>query len=115
VLATAKRRDWPQDVLHDTVQRMRAEVPQDYLHRELWCGAPTSSAWLQKSVRHARSVATASVVGHLIGLGDRHLDNVLVNLTTGAVVHIDYNVSFDRGLTLPVSFFFFLFPCWRFV
>ena len=115
VLATAKRRDWPQDVLHDTVQRMRAEVPQDYLHRELWCGAPTASAWLQKSVRHARSVATASVVGHLIGLGDRHLDNVLVNLTTGAVVHIDYNVSFDRGLTLPVSFFFFLFPCWRFV
>ena len=115
VLATAKRRDWPQDVLHDTVQRMRAEVPQDYLHRELWCGAPTASAWLQKSVRHARSVATASVVGHLIGLGDRHLDNVLVNLTTGAVVHIDYNVSFDRGLTLPVSFFFFLFPWWRFV
>ena len=107
VLATAKRRDWPHDVLHDTVQRMRAEVPQDYLHRELWCGAPTASAWLQKSVRHARSVATASVVGHLIGLGDRHLDNVLVNLTTGAVVHIDYNVSFDRGLTLPVSFFLF--------
>ncbi len=113
VLATAKRRDWPADVLHDTVQRMRAEVPQDYLHRELWCGAPTASAWLQKSVRHARSVATASLVGHLIGLGDRHLDNVLVNLQTGAVVHIDYNVSFDRGLTLPVSLF--LFPYKRFV
>ena len=40
--------------------------------------------------------------GHLIGLGDRHLDNVLVDLATGDVVHIDYNVAFDRGLTLPV-------------
>ena len=102
VATAAKRREWPADVLHDTVQRMRAEVPQDFLQRELWCGAPTSAAWLLKSMRHARSVATASVVGHLVGLGDRHLDNVLVNLATGDVVHIDYNVSFDRGLTLPV-------------
>ena len=102
VATAAKRREWPADVLHDTMQRMRAEVPQDFLQRELWCGAPTSAAWLLKSMRHARSVATASVVGHLVGLGDRHLDNVLVNLATGDVVHIDYNVSFDRGLTLPV-------------
>jgi serine/threonine-protein kinase SMG1 len=35
-------------------------------------------------------------------LGDRHLSNVLVNLTTGEVVHIDYNVCFEKGKTFAV-------------
>lgn len=38
-----------------------------------------------------------SMVGYIIGLGDRHLDNVLIDLTTGEVVHIDYNVCFEKG------------------
>lgn len=38
-----------------------------------------------------------SMVGYIIGLGDRHLDNVLINMTTGEVVHIDYNVCFEKG------------------
>ena len=68
----------------------------------MWCSSPGSAAWLAKVTAHARSVAAASVMGHLLGLGDRHLDNVLVDLRSGEVVHIDYNIAFDRGLTLPV-------------
>lgn len=40
--------------------------------------------------------------GYIIGLGDRHLDNVLIDLLTGDVVHIDYNVCFEKGKTLRV-------------
>lgn len=40
--------------------------------------------------------------GYIIGLGDRHLDNVLIDLQTGDVVHIDYNVCFEKGKTLRV-------------
>lgn len=43
-----------------------------------------------------------SIIGYIIGLGDRHLDNVLVDLNTGQVVHIDYNVCFEKGKTLRV-------------
>jgi PI-3-kinase-related kinase SMG-1 len=43
-----------------------------------------------------------SIIGYIIGLGDRHLDNVLVDLNTGEVVHIDYNVCFEKGKTLRV-------------
>lgn len=39
-----------------------------------------------------------SMVGYIIGLGDRHLDNVLIDMTTGEVVHIDYNVCFEKGM-----------------
>lgn len=46
---------------------------------------------------YARSTSVMSMVGYIIGLGDRHLDNVLIDLTTGEVVHIDYNVCFEKG------------------
>ena len=41
-------------------------------------------------------------VGHVLGLGDRHLDNMLLDLATGQVVHIDFNLSFDKGALLRV-------------
>lgn len=42
------------------------------------------------------------MVGHILGLGDRHLDNILMDFSTGDVVHIDYNVCFDKGQKLKV-------------
>ena len=41
-------------------------------------------------------------VGWLLGLGDRHLDNILLDFSTGEMVHIDFNVVFDQGLRLRV-------------
>ena len=41
-------------------------------------------------------------VGHVLGLGDRHLDNILLDLASGQVVHIDFNLSFDKGAMLRV-------------
>lgn len=43
-----------------------------------------------------------SIVGYVIGLGDRHLDNMLLDLHTGEIVHIDYNVCFEKGLKLHI-------------
>lgn len=41
-------------------------------------------------------------MGYLLGLGDRHLDNILLDKHTGQVVHIDYNIVFDMGQQLRV-------------
>lgn len=43
-----------------------------------------------------------SIVGHILGLGDRHLDNILVDFCRGDIVHIDYNVCFDKGPRLKI-------------
>lgn len=48
-------------------------------------------------------MAVMSVIGYVIGLGDRHLDNVLIELSSGEIVHIDYNVCFEKGKTLRVA------------
>ena len=41
-------------------------------------------------------------VGWLLGLGDRHLDNILLDSSTGELVHIDFNIVFEEGLRLRV-------------
>lgn len=74
-------------------------------NHELWCWevpslSPTKSCLILLCVMlqaYARSTSVMSMVGYIIGLGDRHLDNVLIDLTTGEVVHIDYNVCFEKG------------------
>jgi len=38
----------------------------------------------------------------MVGLGDRHLDNILMDIDTGQVIHVDLNVCFDKGLKLRV-------------
>ena len=34
---------------------------------------------------YARSTAVMSMIGYILGLGDRHLDNMLIDSTTGEV------------------------------
>ena len=40
------------------------------------------------------------MVGHVLGIGDRHAQNILVDYTTGEQVHIDFGIAFDQGQTL---------------
>lgn len=37
-----------------------------------------------------------SMVGFILGLGDRHGENLLIETTTGQVVHVDFNLIFLR-------------------
>ena len=56
--------------------------------------APT--AWFAIRLNYARSVATTSIVGHILGLGDRHTSNILMDNSSGEVVHIDLGIAFDQ-------------------
>ncbi|GAQ86367.1 Protein kinase ATM/Tel1 [Klebsormidium nitens] len=56
--------------------------------------------WFEKRLAYARSVAASSMVGYIIGLGDRHSMNILLDEATAEVVHIDLGVAFEQGLML---------------
>ena len=56
-------------------------------------------AWYAARTRYSRSAAVASIVGHSLGLGDRHGENVLLQEESGSVFHVDFNCLFDKGLT----------------
>lgn len=56
----------------------------------------TPMSWFAMRLHYARSVATNSIVGHILGLGDRHTSNILIDNKTGEVVHIDLGIAFEQ-------------------
>ena len=54
--------------------------------------------WYSAKQHYARSTATMSMVGAMLGLGDRHGENIMLDELTGSVVHVDFNCLFDKGL-----------------
>ena len=58
--------------------------------------------WFNKRLAYSRSTAAISILGHVLGLGDRHGHNILLDEKTGEVVHIDLGVAFEAGRVLPV-------------
>lgn len=97
-----QRNKWPLSALKKCLLELMQSTPNYLLSKELWCHSVNSSDWWQITKLYSSSLAVMSMIGYIIGLGDRHLDNVLVNLKTGEVVHIDYNVCFEKGKTLRV-------------
>ena len=58
------------------------------------------AAWFRARMAYAHTTAVWSMVGHIVGLGDRHGENILFDSTTGDCVHVDFSCLFDKGLTL---------------
>ncbi|KAJ3066509.1 hypothetical protein HDU98_010170 [Podochytrium sp. JEL0797] len=56
--------------------------------------------WYKGRVAYTRSTAVTSIVGWIIGLGDRHPQNTLINQTTGSIIQIDLGIAFDQGKLL---------------
>ncbi|KAI5704053.1 hypothetical protein M8J75_001535 [Diaphorina citri] len=101
-ISPESRKLWPLDILRQVLQELMQATPDHLLATELWCHSKDAGAWWKSTRLYTSSLALNSIIGYIIGLGDRHLDNVLVDLHTGEVVHIDYNVCFEKGKTLRV-------------
>jgi len=54
--------------------------------------------WYTARSTFTRTCAVMSMVGYLIGLGDRHGENILLDSISGDVVHVDFNCLFNKVL-----------------
>ncbi|EGN96671.1 hypothetical protein SERLA73DRAFT_170096 [Serpula lacrymans var. lacrymans S7.3] len=68
------------------------------LYRVLWLKSVNSEHWLERRATYTRSLAMNSMVGHILGLGDRHPSNLLLERSTGKVVHIDFGDCFEVAM-----------------
>eukprot|EP01063_Lacrimia_lanifica_P002936 TRINITY_DN11593_c0_g2_i1.p1 TRINITY_DN11593_c0_g2~~TRINITY_DN11593_c0_g2_i1.p1 ORF type:complete len:1830 (+),score=761.08 TRINITY_DN11593_c0_g2_i1:514-5490(+) len=63
---------------------------------------PDPTAWFLARNNHTKTCAVWSMIGHIVGLGDRHAENILIDTNTGDNVHVDFAVLFDKGMSLMV-------------
>jgi len=80
--------------------KLRSKFPP-ILHRWFVNRFAGPESWLEARTKFIRSTAVWSMVGYIVGLGDRHSENLLLNTLTGECVHVDFDCLFDKGLTLP--------------
>lgn len=57
--------------------------------------------WFVRRLAYTKSVATTSMVGYILGIGDRHVSNILIDERTAELVHIDFGIAFEQSKCLP--------------
>ncbi|XP_028061654.1 serine/threonine-protein kinase TOR isoform X1 [Camellia sinensis] len=68
------------------------------LARVLWLKSRTSENWLDRRTNYTRSLAVMSMVGYLLGLGDRHPSNIMLHRYSGKILHIDFGDCFEASM-----------------
>ncbi|KAF1814810.1 TOR1 phosphatidylinositol 3-kinase [Eremomyces bilateralis CBS 781.70] len=68
------------------------------LYRVLWLKSKSSEQWLARRTNYTRSLAVMSMVGYILGLGDRHPSNLMLDRITGKIVHIDFGDCFEVAM-----------------
>lgn len=68
------------------------------LYRVLWLKSKSSESWLQRRTNYTRSLAVMSMVGYILGLGDRHPSNLMLDRITGKIIHIDFGDCFEVAM-----------------
>ncbi|EDO18036.1 hypothetical protein Kpol_1045p22 [Vanderwaltozyma polyspora DSM 70294] len=58
--------------------------------------------WLNAKRKYTKGTAVISIIGYILGLGDRHLNNILIDYVTGEPIHIDLGIAFDQGRLLSI-------------
>ncbi|KAI5290740.1 phosphatidylinositol kinase- protein kinase tor1 [Ascosphaera acerosa] len=68
------------------------------LYRVLWLKSKSSESWLERRTNYTRSLGVMSMVGYILGLGDRHPSNLLLDRISGSIVHIDFGDCFEIAM-----------------
>ncbi|CDS40303.1 FKBP12 rapamycin complex associated protein [Echinococcus multilocularis] len=64
----------------------------------LWLKSHNSEVWFERRTTFIRSIAVMSMVGYILGLGDRHPSNLMLCRETGKIVHIDFGDCFEVAM-----------------
>ena len=61
----------------------------------IWLKAPDAESWVKHIISFSKTTGLMSIVGYIIGLGDRHPLNIMIQRSTGKVIHVDFGDCFE--------------------
>ncbi|KAG5496207.1 hypothetical protein JKF63_02508 [Porcisia hertigi] len=62
----------------------------------------SNQSWYEARTLFTQSTALWSIAGHIVGLGDRHAENLMIDTVRGELMHVDFACMFDKGEKLEV-------------
>jgi FKBP12-rapamycin complex-associated protein len=74
----------------EVFEKVREQTRGDDLAKMLFLRSQNSEVWLSRRTNYTRSVAITSIAGYILGLGDRHPNNLMIDRKSGKMVHIDF-------------------------
>ena len=99
-------RDASQKSANEVYTKMLNLLPNDFIRRRFLKVAESPESFITLRTEYSKSLAVSSLFGYILGLGDRHLENLLVDVRTGGIVQIDFGYCFGMGQsTVPVPEF----------
>lgn len=54
-----------------------------------------SNHWIMRRNLYTKTLSSYSIIGYILGLGDRHLGNIMMNNDNASLIHIDFNDCFE--------------------
>lgn len=79
----------------DLFRQVMSETTGEDLGKMLWLKSKTSDVWIERRANFTKSLAVMSMAGYILGLGDRHPSNLMIDRISGQVVHIDFGDCFE--------------------
>lgn len=90
-------------VLVEHFERVQEIVPWDLMRRFVRSMAANTEAYFVLRNQFISSYAVASTCQYMLGIGDRHLSNWLIDMKTGRAIGIDFGMAFGHAtMNIPV-------------
>lgn len=72
-----------------------SKMKGDDIARVMWHQSGDSETWLERRTQYTRTLAVMSMVGYILGLGDRHPSNLMLDRISGSIMHVDFGDCFE--------------------
>lgn len=76
---------------------LKAQTGNDLKHMILTY-ADDSNHWIERRTLYTTSLSMTSMAGYILGLGDRHLSNIMIKKRSAKLVHIDFGDCFEVAM-----------------
>ncbi|KAI9317523.1 hypothetical protein BX666DRAFT_1857295, partial [Dichotomocladium elegans] len=95
-----KKVDVPRQEIVNMFENACTMLPRNGLRRYLLNLAASPEAFLYIRKDFVHSLAAINIVGYIVGIGDRHLENFLVDQNSGQLIPIDFGHAFGSATEL---------------
>lgn len=90
------------DELANEKRATEAKFPKDMLRRSLMKSAISLETYYILRKNFITSLVTMNIAHWLLGIGDRHLSNILIDMKSGRLIGIDFGIAFGAAADIAV-------------